>query len=47
MSALFEPGISNFLINYIKENPDCSLEDILDDDDLLDSLSYDNQILFS
>ena len=46
--SLFEPGISsNFLIDYIKDNPNCPLEDILNDDDLLESLSLDNEILFS
>ena len=38
---------SNFLINYIKENPDCPLDDIINDDDFLDTLKYNNEILYS
>ena len=38
---------SNFLINYIKEDPDCPLEDIINDYEVLDVLKYNNEILFS
>jgi len=47
MSSLY--GIkpeSNFLINYIKENPDCPLDDIINDDEFLDILNYNNNIVF-
>ena len=46
--SFFEPKESaNFLISYIKENPDCPLDDIINDDELLDSLKYNNEALFS
>ena len=37
---------SNFLINYIKENPDCPFDDIINDDEFLDILNYNNNIVF-
>ena len=45
MSSFFQPA--NFLINYIKENPDCPLDDIMNDDEILDTLKYNNDILFT
>ena len=46
--SFFEPNASsNFLINYIKENPDCPIDDIINDDELLDTLKYNNEALFS
>jgi hypothetical protein len=46
--SFFEPSASsNFLINYIKENPDCPIDDIINDDELLDTLKYNNEALFS
>ena len=46
--SFFEPKDSaNFLINYIKENPDCPLDDIINDNELLDTLKYNNLVLFS
>jgi hypothetical protein len=46
--SYFEPSASsNFLINYIKENPDCPIDDIINDDELLDTLKYNNEALFS
>ena len=46
--SFFEPSSSaDFLINYIKENPDCPLDDIINDDELLDSLKYNNEVLFT
>ena len=48
MSSFFQPNPStNFLISYIKDNPDCPLDDIINDDELLDSLKYNNVELFS
>ena len=46
--SFFEPSASsNFLINYIKENPECPIDDIINDDELLDTLKYNNEALFS
>ena len=46
--SFFEPNAAaNFLINYIKENPDCPLDDIINDDELLDTLKYNNEALFT
>ena len=45
MSSFFQP--KNFLITYIKENPDCPLDDIMNDDEILDTLKYNNNILYS
>ena len=48
MTSFFElSGPANFLINYIKENPDCPLDDIINDDELLDILKTNNFTLFS
>lgn len=48
MTSFFDLGESaNFLINYIKENPDCPLDDIINDDELLDILKTNNFTLFS
>lgn len=48
MSSFFQPNPSaNFLITYIKENPDCPLDDIINDDELLESLKYNNEVLFN
>ncbi len=48
MTSFFElSGPANFLITYIKENPDCPLDDIINDDELLDTLKYNNETLFS
>ena len=47
MSFLEPSASSNFLINYIKENPDCPIDDIINDDELLDTLKYNNEALFS
>ena len=48
MSSFFEPSApANFLISYIKENPDCPIDDIINDDELLDTLKYNNETLFS
>ena len=38
---------SNFLINYIKENPDCALDEIINDEEFLDLLKYNNNVLYS
>lgn len=45
--SFFESSSSNFLINYIKENPDCPLDDIINDDELLETLKFNNEALFS
>jgi hypothetical protein len=46
MSSFFSTNLeSNFLINYIKENPDCPLDEIINDDDFLDTLKYNNDTL--
>ena len=46
--SFFEPiAPANFLINYIKENPDCPLDDIINDDELLDTLKYNNDALYT
>lgn len=37
---------SNFLIEYIKQNPNCPLEDIINDDELLDILKYNDELIF-
>ena len=34
------------LINYIKENPECPLEDIINDDEFLDLLKYNNNTVY-
>ena len=47
MSFFETSASSNFLINYIKENPDCPIDDIINDDELLDTLKYNNEALFS
>ena len=48
MSSFFEPAAPvNFLISYIKENPDCPIDDIINDDELLDTLKYNNETLFT
>lgn len=44
--SLGQTNSTNFLIQYITDNPDCPLEDIINDDDLIDSLSYNDDILF-
>ena len=47
MSSFFDlKPESNFLINYIKENRECPLEDIINDDEFLDVLKYDNNTVF-
>ena len=46
--SFFDPSASsNFLINYIKENPDCPIDDIINDDELLDTLKFNNETLYS
>lgn len=48
MTSFFEPTASaSFLISYIKENPECPLEDIINDDELIDTLKYNNEALFT
>lgn len=37
---------SNFLYQYISDNPECQLEEILNDDEILDLLPYNDEILF-
>ncbi len=37
----------NYLSDYIKENPDCPIDDILNDDEILDELKLNNDILMS
>jgi hypothetical protein len=37
----------NYLSDYIKENPDCPIDDILNDDEILDELKLNNDILIS
>jgi len=38
---------SGFLKQYIQENPDCPLDDIINDEDLLDELKLNDDIVFS
>ena len=48
MSSFFDiKPESNFLINYIKENPDCPLDEIINDDEFLDVLKYNNNIVYT
>lgn len=35
------------LIDYIKENPDCPIEDVLNDDELLEELKNNDDILYT
>lgn len=37
---------SNFLIGYIKQNPNCPLEDVINDDELLDILNFNDELIF-
>ena len=47
MSSFFDvKPESNFLINYIKENEDCPLDDIINDDEFLDLLQYNNDTVY-
>ena len=47
MSSFFDvKPESNFLINYIKENEDCPLDDIINDDEFLDLLKYNNEDVY-
>ena len=47
MSSFFDiKPESNFLINYIKENPDCPLDDIINDDEFLDLLKCNNNTVY-
>ena len=47
MSFFDSSSSSNFLINYIKENPDCPLDDIINDDELIDTLKFNHETLYS
>jgi len=48
MSSFFDvKPEANFLINYIKENPDSPLDDIINDDEFLDVLNYNNNNVYS
>ena len=48
MSSFFDiKPEANFLINYIKDNPDSPLDDIINDDEFLDVLNYNNNNVYS
>jgi len=47
MCSFFEPKAVNFLISYIKENPNCPLDEVMNDDELLESVKCNNNILFA
>ena len=48
MSSFFDiKPEANFLINYIKENPDSPLDNIINDDEFLDVLKYNNNNVYS
>ncbi len=45
--SFFTSESANFLITYIKENPDCPLDDIINDDEFLDTLKTNNLTLLN